>query len=652
MLRRAALVIVPLAAAAAQVRGIADPDVWWHLRGATLVLSQGRWWVRDDGSFLHAGVWWNTEWAGQLVAWSAWTAGGPVALQALVALCAGLCAWATLRAVPEDAPPAALPLAVLAQLAVADHWAPRPQSAMLLAVALALGARAPTLVLWSAAQLLWAHVHASHVLLPVFPAAMAVDAAARGAPAAPWARVALTCALVALLANPLGPGIVAEVLDHAGTDAARHIGDMRPPTLTDLWPQAWGPGAAGLIVFATALVALVTDEAPQAPRAGRLRDVVLFVLGVALAATAVRFRAPGALLALPLASRVAARLPSGGALAVALAPLPLLWAVGQPGWGILGVRAERLPVDAARVLAAHGPGTLWNHYDDGGWLSWRLPGWTLAIDGRTPTFFPASAHARWRQSKLSLATFRALHAAHDLDAALVPRDVPLCALLRDAPEWRAAYADLDRVLYVPRASPIPGALRALAACAGDPAPTCADLAVVASEVATLMESTPDARFPRIARMRLGACGADPGPLADTAAAVLAGDPGPDRMAALRALLEAGRAEEALDGAADAVARFPEPDWAMVGVTASGGALSWWDEAARRYDDGMPRRLRLAYARALAEGGRGEEAVEQALRAAWAGEPEARALLDRLPLDDAAREERDALDRAAAMADDG
>ena len=142
----------------------------------------------------------------------------------------------------------------------------------------------------------------------------------------------------------------------------------------------------------------------------------------------------------------------------------------------------------------------------------------------------------------------------------------------------------------------------------------------------------------VAVLRLGACGDDPRPLAEVAARVLGGDPGPDRMAALRALAAAGRTAEALDGAEAALALYPEPDWAMIGVEASGGDLRWWDEAARRYDDNMPRRLRLAYAQALTAGGRPDEAAEHALRAAWAGEPGAVELLHQLPLDAAAREE--------------
>ena len=510
MPRRVALVLVPLAAALACVRPVNDPDLWWHLRGAEQVIAAGRWWIDEQGSFLQAGTWWNTEWVGQLAALGVWRAAGAAGITAAVAGAAGLTAWLCLRAAPVGA----WPLVAGAQLAFADHWAPRPQSAMMVGVALALGVGAPgPWWAWVAAQVVWSHVHASHVLLPLVPAAAALDARLRGdARWRDWAVRAAACAAASLLLNPLGPGVVAEVLDHAGSDSARHIGDMRPPALADVWPAAWGPQAVALLVgaFVAARAPSVDWRAPGAVRAG-----LLALLGLALAASAVRFRAVGVLLVLPLAVRVWGEgfRGDGGRVAAlaaaALALLPVAWASGTPAWGRVGVQVERVAEDAARFLAGREGGRLWNHYDDGGYLAWRLPAWQIAIDGRTPTWFTEHVHALWRQSARSGATFRTMAAVYDLDAALVPRSAPLCAALRADAAWQAAFADPTRVLFV-RAEPggAPG-FDVLARCDGEPAPTCDEAAAVHAEAARLDAAVPGALLADVAVLRLGACGDDP-----------------------------------------------------------------------------------------------------------------------------------------------
>jgi tetratricopeptide (TPR) repeat protein len=607
----------------AQLRAVDDPDLWWHLRGGAMVLDQGRWWLEETGSWLQSGTWWDTEWLFQVALYGVHAVGGGAGIAASIAGMAALCAWLTTRKLAD----AALPLAVLAQVAVFDHWAPRPQSWMLVGLALAttLG---PRLAPWLVLQLAWSHLHASHVLLPAVAAAGLVEALIQRQNVRSWLQITLGCATLALLANPLGPGVITEVLDHAGSDSARHIGDMRPPGVAELF--ALDAGFASVILWMVAAArAWTTDR--RAP--GFVRDLLLFLLGTALALTAVRFRAPAALLFLPLAARGAG--PGGAALGLALLPTLLLAAqhrVGAP-WGTLGVRSLHLAEDAARVLE-RGTGALWNHYDDGGFLSWRLPGWRIAIDGRTPTYFGSTSHALWRQTTRSAVTFSRLAAANEVTAALVPRDELLCRWLREDAAWRPVYVDLERVLFAKGdaafAAGLP-TLSALPSCDGEPAPTCDDPAAALGEIAALEQLTPGARFPAVARLRLGPCAASPDALAATAATLLADDAGPDRYTALVALAATGHSEEARAELDRALGLDDTPELAMLGVRISGGDMRYWDEAALRWDDAMPLAERLAYARALAAAGRTEEAAEQALRCAWGGREGALELLDSLPL---------------------
>ncbi len=608
-MRRLLLVLLPATAAAAQFRALQDPDLWWHLRGGAMVAAARSPWVDDFGSFLQGGTWHNAEWLFELLLHWGWSALGPAAAIGFIAVAAATAAWLSLR----HAHDAELPLVVLGQLAIVDHWAPRPQSWMLVGLCLLTAMRDARVGAWIALGVVWAQLHASHVLIPAVAGAHLLEAIVHRGNLRPRLQVFVATVVVSLCLSPLGPGVLTEVLDHAATDSARHIGDMRPPALADLLPDSL-PDVAGWALWASAALALWRLEW-RARRA--IADACLFALGTALALTAVRFIAPAALLVVPLACRVAG--PGGARLGVVLLPLLLLAARDRPGapWGGWGVRSLHLPEDVATVLEEQS-GTLWNHYDDGGFLSWRLPRWQIAIDGRTPTFFSGFTHALARQSTSSTATFSTLAIRHDIDAALVPRRLPLCAGLRGLEGWRAAYADLERVLFVPTDSAIAGHIVALPLCDGDAEPACPALEAYA-EIAAIEARSPGALYADAARVRLHGCGADPLALVEPALRVLADDPGPDRMAALTVLVRAGRREEALAEADEALSRFDEPDWAMLAVQASGGDIVYWDQAARRYDDAMPLRVRLAYARALAGAGRTAEAAAQAERAAWGGQ---------------------------------
>ena len=368
-------VLLALGAAAALLAPLEDPDLWWHLSGARAVLAQHGWWLVDHSSFLQSGTWVDTEWLFQLGLYAAWRAGGPEGVTITVALAAGVTAWLLTRthvAEPEgDAPAAALPhpgrllLVSLTVLAISDQFAPRPQSLMLLGLALALqrlGGPPPTRrgILWlGLGQLVWAQIHVSHVLLPLlllFPAAEALSGRDSKVALA-WGRAALVCGVVALLANPRSVGVIQEVFHHAGSDSARHIADMRPPALADLWPTGWGPQAAALLVWAVGLSAL---GAGRARPTGFWRDAACFVLGTALALTAVRFRAAGALLALPLALQATSP-GAGRSSPVRTAGSALVCIVALVG-EVVGIKAPERRVGrgwTVRPLRAAGGWTAW-----------------------------------------------------------------------------------------------------------------------------------------------------------------------------------------------------------------------------------------------------------------------------------------------------
>jgi hypothetical protein len=57
-------------------RSIADPDIWWHLKNAQILVEQHHWMRWDQFSYTVAGTpWINTEWLSEVMFYAAWRAG-------------------------------------------------------------------------------------------------------------------------------------------------------------------------------------------------------------------------------------------------------------------------------------------------------------------------------------------------------------------------------------------------------------------------------------------------------------------------------------------------------------------------------------------------------------------------------------------------
>jgi hypothetical protein len=117
---------------------------------------------------------------------------------------------------------------------------------------------------------------------------------------------------------------------------------------------------------------------------------------------------------------------------------------------------EKFPVGAAAFVAQHGyPGPLYNPFDWGGYLIWRLPELPVAMDGRT------NLHGVER-IKRSYATWSGQpgwEGDPELGAArLVIGGVktPLAILLRREPRYELVYEDRLAVVYVARTTSVPG----------------------------------------------------------------------------------------------------------------------------------------------------------------------------------------------------
>ncbi len=632
-------------------------DLWWHLWGGAQVLEHGWFSFPDHATFTQDGWRWaSTEWIFQLLLLASWRGFGAHGLTALVAGAAGLTgallgalAW---RVAPQRPWLAVLGAALVAG-AVSGHFLARPQILFLPALALLLLLLERRLdrrgvILLLLLHLLWTHSHGSHVIAPAVVACRTMDRWREGWRALrPGALLVGAMGAISALLGPRGPAVILDVLHHAGTDSARHIGDMRPPAWEDLAPAGLEPGTWLLLLLALAVFASLSRR-PQ------LGDLLLAGLGLAMTLTAVRFETAWAILLLPLALRGApsvqgerARAERIGAMAVALLLLPGSWLwmaerdpVLRPG---LGLWEPSYPVAATALLESQGAeGHLFNNISDGGYLIWHLaPKMQVAIDFRTPTFHTPEHHALWRQSNRSLATFEGMDARWGIDHALVKRSWPLCDRLAASSSWRAVHVDRYRVLFTRADSPLlPGfALEHLPLCAeamGCPADG-REAADRWREIEQLFQLEPQAHDPWIEGLRLLACSPDsvePELALRVAQGALAGgflDAG-DLARAAELLAAAGLVREALDLTLQEPAdldllllrgalslRLGEP------VAAAEALL----EAAELADDSMMLADRLLLARALAEAGEPGRAAHQALRVAASGDPGALDLLEEL-----------------------
>jgi hypothetical protein len=118
--------------------------------------------------------------------------------------------------------------------------------------------------------------------------------------------------------------------------------------------------------------------------------------------------------------------------------------------------AEEFPVTAAAIIEERGyAGPVYNHFDWGGYLLWRLPRLGSAIDGRT------NIHGD-RRIKQFADTWEGLPGWEpdpDLAAArlvVLQRRAPLAALLRRDPRFAVVHEDPVAVVFLARpAGPTP-----------------------------------------------------------------------------------------------------------------------------------------------------------------------------------------------------
>ncbi len=474
---RVFLAVLFLGLFAMAARNVIDPDVWWHLKAGQFIAQHRSVPHTDPFSFTRAGQPWVAhEWLTELLLFEIQcTAGWGGLIVLFAAMVSATFFLLYLRCGP--APYVAGVATLTAAWATMPVWGVRPQVLSLLLTSLWLlilerSERDPKILWWTLPlTLLWVNLHAGFALgLALSALLLAGDwlelALGRSSQqTAPHLRTAVFVLLLDLALVPLNPNGLRlysypiETLRSAAMQS--YIVEWASPNFhrPEYWPFL-------LIVLGT--FATLGWSSFQV----RPRNLLLLVVSLYAGLCSIRLMPLFVLIAVPLicqrfrnwprsksrpSSQAPARALLNGVIVLAMAVFAgahtFQTIQRQPA-----SEAQHFPARAVAFLQSHAPaGRIFNHYDWGGYLIWKLyPSTRVFIDGRADLYGEplldqfANAYqfkGAWRQTLQSW----------NIDTVLVPQSSALAAGLRASPGWSVAYEDSQAVVLTayPHASPRP-----------------------------------------------------------------------------------------------------------------------------------------------------------------------------------------------------
>jgi hypothetical protein len=483
-LPRLATLLVFIGIFAMAARPSVDSDTWWHLSAGEWMLAHGQILTQDVFSSTRLGQpWLNVYWLAQLGMAAAWNAAGYAGLNLLVAALVTVAFVFVYWQLEGNAYLKAFVL-VLAAAASAIFWSARPQMASFVLASVFAWVLAEyrwrgrnRLWLLPLLMALWANLHGGFAIgFLLLGATLAGQVGSRlfGPPRAgvlDWRGIGWVAGVTALCAaavviNPFGVRLYAIPFQTVSIGVLQNfIQEWQSPNFHLISVQVF----LWLLLAAFGAVAL----------GKRLPDLTeLITLGgfTYLALLAARNISIVALMAAPLIARhlaaaVADWHTSRPRLAALLDPPPL---PTNPrslllNWGLLAVVALAAVVKAAdatsaaaneKVLAAQSPvgaadylaqaqpaGPLFNAYNWGGYLMWRLyPQYPVFVDGRTD-LYADELLSQYLNTVAGNAGYADLLNEHGINLVLVETGAPLLARLDQAGGWRSVYSDDMATIY-------------------------------------------------------------------------------------------------------------------------------------------------------------------------------------------------------------
>lgn len=444
-----------------------DPDLWWHLQAAKDIVANRSIPYTDDYSFTKAGSEWIThEWLSELLMYAVYRVSGLGGL-VLVFSVAITAAFVIVYRRSAGRPYVAVWAVLLAALSSTPLFGIRVQMITLLlaSVYVALLDRfareGQTRILWWLPPLmvLWVNLHAGFALglglIALYLFSLALDR--KWKLLRPLAMTGLACFLVV----PLNPNGFRIFLYPLQTLASPSMAALIDEWLSPNFHQTAFLPLAALLLLTFSILAFT----PRPPRLGELFLLLVTAFGALRSARHIPIFA---LVAAPIFAdhlfdlmktrgwdKVFERepYPTPGKLIMMLLLLiaPLSLALFQ-FWRFVSHQqtyvAQRNPVAAVDFIQARRlPGPIYNRYDWGGYLIFRLyPEYRVYVDGRADVYgddflfqmvSTYDGHIAWREPL----------DRYGIRTVLISPDVPLASLLRNDPDWQKAYEDNKAVIF-------------------------------------------------------------------------------------------------------------------------------------------------------------------------------------------------------------
>lgn len=459
------LAVLFLGLFAMAARNVTDPDIWWHLRTGQYIAEHKSVPHTDPFSYTRAGEPWVAhEWLTDLLLYQIQriTGFGSLILIFAAFLCA---AFFLLYLRCGPAPYIAGVATLCAAWATGPIWGVRPQVLSFLLTSLWLlilerSGRNPKLLWWTLPiTLLWVNLHAGFALGLALSALFLAGALVErllghSAPNARW-RMSASILFLDLLLVPLNPNGLRlfsyPIETLRSTTMQNYIAEWASPNFhhAQYWPF--------LLIVLAAFATLGWSQVPVRPR-----DVILLIVSLYASLASIRLIPFFVLIAVPVISRRLGIWPQtvghprrpppafrswlNAAIILAMAIFASFHITRviqrQPH-----AEDELFPLRAVSFLQAHPPsGPIFNHYDWGGYLIWKLhPSTPVFIDGRADLYGPqlfrdfAAAYqfkGRWQQI---------LQRWH-IQTVIVPPNSALATGLQSAPGWIVSYRDSHAII--------------------------------------------------------------------------------------------------------------------------------------------------------------------------------------------------------------
>jgi hypothetical protein len=447
-------------------RNATDPDLWWHLKSGQYIAEHHNVPHTDPFSYTRAGQPWVAhEWLTELGMFELQrTTGFPGLILTFAAL---LCAAFFLLYLRCGPAPYVAGLATLwAAWATRPLWGVRPQVLTLLLTSLWLlilerSQRRPNL-LWFTLPLtlLWVNLHAGFasglVLSALFLAGTFLERAF-GFPREPNPSSFKMSALILLLdlllvpVNPNGLRLFSYPVETLRSTAMQnYIAEWASPNFhhAGYWPLL-------LLVLAAFLTFTLS------PKLLRPRDLLLLLVTLFAALVSIRMMPLFVLIAIPLISQRLGNWPRStthpkpspqphtffnAAIVLAMAVFASVH-IAQIIQRQPEAEAREFPTRAVAFLQQHPPsGPLFNHYDWGGYLIWKLhPPTPVFIDGRADLYAPDLLHDFADAYQLKGPWLQVLQRWR-IETAIIPPDSALATGLQNAPGWIISYRDSQAMI--------------------------------------------------------------------------------------------------------------------------------------------------------------------------------------------------------------